>query len=205
MFLKWWYLLLPLVGAIIGWVTNYIAIKMLFRPYHPVRFLGITVQGLLPKRRKEFALSIAQTVERDLLTTGDIARFVDEVNWEEEVEQAVETTLAARLQKKSISRLLKAPILGLIGHEVIRQVKKALSRAIIEKIKEHKESLVHKFEDAIELKEVVSQKVQGFDMEKLESILMNLISKELAYIELIGAVLGFVIGLVQVGILILIS
>lgn len=205
MFLKWWYLLLPLVGAIIGWVTNYIAIKMLFRPYHPVRFLGITVQGLLPKRRKEFALSIAQTVERDLLTTGDIARFVDEVNWEEEVEQAVETTLAARLQKKSISRLLKAPILGLIGHEVIRQVKKALSRAIIEKIKEHKESLVHKFEDAIELEEVVSQKVQGFDMEKLESILMNLISKELAYIELIGAVLGFVIGLVQVGILILIS
>jgi uncharacterized membrane protein YheB (UPF0754 family) len=201
MSLDWRYLMLPVIGAIIGWVTNYIAIKMLFRPYRPIRIVGLTIQGLLPRRRKEFAQSIARTVERDLLSTDDIIQFFEGVHWEEEVERAVEETLEARLKNKRIYRLLKTPILGLIGLEVIRQIKKALSRAIINKVSKHKEGLVEKFQESIELKEVVSRKVEGFDMVKLESLLMDLISKELAYIEVVGAVLGFIIGLTQVGIL----
>jgi uncharacterized membrane protein YheB (UPF0754 family) len=202
MSLDWRYLMLPVIGAIIGWVTNYIAIKMLFRPYRPIRIVGLTIQGLLPRRRKEFAQSIARTVERDLLSTDDIIQFFEGVHWEEEVERAVEETLEARLNNKRIYRLLKTPILGLIGLEVIRQIKKALSRAIINKVSKHKEGLVEKFQESIELKEVVTRKVEGFDMVKLESLLMDLISKELAYIEVVGAVLGFIIGLTQVGILI---
>jgi uncharacterized membrane protein YheB (UPF0754 family) len=202
MSLDWRYLMLPVIGAIIGWVTNYIAIKMLFRPYRPIRIVGLTIQGLLPRRRKEFAHSIARTVERDLLSTDDIIQFFEGVHWEEEVERAVEETLEARLNNKRIYRLLKTPILGLIGLEVIRQIKKALSRAIINKVSKHKEGLVEKFQESIELKEVVTRKVEGFDMVKLESLLMDLISKELAYIEVVGAVLGFIIGLTQVGILI---
>jgi uncharacterized membrane protein YheB (UPF0754 family) len=202
MSLDWRYLMLPVIGAIIGWVTNYIAIKMLFRPYRPIRIVGLTIQGLLPRRRKEFAHSIARTVERDLLSTDDIIQFFEGVHWEEEVERAVEETLEARLKNKRIYRLLKTPILGLIGLEVIRQIKKALSRAIINKVSKHKEGLVEKFQESIELKEVVTRKVEGFDMVKLESLLMDLISKELAYIEVVGAVLGFIIGLTQVGILI---
>ncbi len=203
MSLDWRYLMLPVIGAIIGWVTNYIAIKMLFRPYRPIRIVGLTIQGLLPRRRKEFAQSIARTVERDLLTAEDITQFFEGVHWEEEVERAVEETLEARLRNKRIYRLLKTPILGLIGLEVLRQIKKALSRAIINKVSKHKEGLVEKFQESIELKEVVSRKVEGFDMVKLESLLMDLISKELAYIEVVGAVLGFIIGLTQVGILLL--
>jgi uncharacterized membrane protein YheB (UPF0754 family) len=202
---EWRYLMLPVIGALIGWITNLIAIKMLFRPYRPIRILGVTIQGLLPRRRKEFALSIAKTVERDLLTAKDITRFLEGVRWEEEVERAVEQSLESRLKSKRISMLLKTPILGLVGQEVIRQLKGVLSRVIIEKVHEHKGPLVDKFQHALELKEIVSQKVEGFDMEKLESLLMNLIAKELAYIELVGAVLGFLIGLAQMAILLVLK
>lgn len=197
----WRYLTLPVIGAVIGWLTNLIAIKMLFRPYRPVKILGVTIQGLLPRRRKEFALSIARTVERDLLTVEDITRFLEGVEWEAEVERAVEESLENRLKSKRISMLLKTPVFGLIGREVIRQLKRVLSSVIIEKVQEHKGPLVEKFQDALELKELVSRKVEGFNMEKLESLLMNLIAKELAYIELVGAVLGFLIGLAQMGLL----
>ncbi|MEK6775930.1 MAG: DUF445 family protein [bacterium] len=195
--MKWHYLMIPVIGAVIGWVTNYIAIKMLFRPYRPVRILGFTFQGLLPKRRKEFALSIARTVERDLLTVEDITRFFEGVNWEEEVELAVAQTIEARKKSKSLSRILKTPILGLIGNEILRQVQKNLTHKIIAKIEEQKGRLIEKFQNAIELKEVVSRKVDGFKIEKVESLLMDLISQELTYIEAVGAVLGFIIGLAQ--------
>jgi len=200
--LKWHYLILPVIGAVIGWITNYIAIKMLFRPYRPVRILGFTFQGLLPKRRKEFAASIARTVERDLLTVEDITRFFEGVEWEEEVDLAVAQTFEARMKSRTLGRILKTPILGLIGSEILRQIQKSLTHKIIAKIEEQKGRLVEKFQNAIELKEVVSRKVEGFNMEKIESLLMDLISQELTYIEFVGAVLGFIIGLVQMIILI---
>ena len=200
--MKWHYLMLPVIGAVIGWITNYIAIKMLFRPYRPVRILGFTFQGLLPKRRKEFAASIARTVERDLLTVEDITRFFEGVEWEEEVDLAVAQTFEARMKSRTLGRILKTPILGLIGSEILRQIQKSLTHKIIAKIEEQKGRLVEKFQNAIELKEVVSRKVEGFNMEKIESLLMDLISQELTYIEFVGAVLGFIIGFVQMIILI---
>lgn len=46
------------IGAMIGWITNYIAIKMLFRPYKEMNFLFFKIQGLIPKRRSEIAISL---------------------------------------------------------------------------------------------------------------------------------------------------
>jgi uncharacterized membrane protein YheB (UPF0754 family) len=61
----------PIIGAIIGYVTNALAIKMLFRPLTEKRFLGMRIPftpGILPKQRHELAQSIGRMVERELLT-----------------------------------------------------------------------------------------------------------------------------------------
>jgi hypothetical protein len=61
----------PLAGALIGFVTNVIAIRMLFRPLKEVRVFGIRLPftpGVLPRQRKKLADSIGAMVERELLT-----------------------------------------------------------------------------------------------------------------------------------------
>ena len=61
----------PIAGAIIGYITNALAIKMLFRPLKEYRVLGIRVPftpGILPKQRHKLADSIGRMVERELLT-----------------------------------------------------------------------------------------------------------------------------------------
>jgi uncharacterized membrane protein YheB (UPF0754 family) len=61
----------PVAGAIIGFVTNVVAIRMLFRPLREVRFWGIRMPftpGILPKQRHKLAQSIGEMVERELLT-----------------------------------------------------------------------------------------------------------------------------------------
>ena len=56
-----------LLGAFIGWVTNIVAIKLIFRPYKAINILGLfTLQGVLPKEN-ELAIAIGQTVEQELL------------------------------------------------------------------------------------------------------------------------------------------
>lgn len=61
----------PLLGAIIGYLTNSLAIRMLFRPLRRWRILGLPVPftpGVIPRRRHELAESIAAMVSRELLT-----------------------------------------------------------------------------------------------------------------------------------------
>ncbi len=62
----------PLLGALIGYVTNALAIRMLFRPLSRIRIGPIPVPftpGVIPRRREELAESIGRMVSRDLLTT----------------------------------------------------------------------------------------------------------------------------------------
>jgi len=71
------YALPPILGAVIGYVTNAIAIKMLFRPLRPVRVLGLTLPftpGIIPRRRKELAESIGRMVSRELLTEESLGK-----------------------------------------------------------------------------------------------------------------------------------
>ncbi len=78
----------PLLGAFIGYVTNAIAIKMLFRPLHPWRLFGIRLPmtpGVIPGKRRELAVSIGRMVGAQLLTPADIGKALNEAAFEREL------------------------------------------------------------------------------------------------------------------------
>lgn len=65
------------VGAIVGAATNYMAIKMLFRPYKPIYFMRWRLPltpGLIPKRRDVLAVQLGKTVSDYLLTPDTIKK-----------------------------------------------------------------------------------------------------------------------------------
>ena len=76
------------VGTLIGWFTNYLAIKLLFRPYEEVNLLFFKIQGLIPKNRDRISENLAETIEKELISVehitaklkdGDVIN--DEVLW----------------------------------------------------------------------------------------------------------------------------
>ena len=74
------WILPPLLGALIGYVTNRIAIKMLFRPLNPKRFLGMRVPltpGVIPRNRYDLARTIARMVSEQLLSPAALREQVD--------------------------------------------------------------------------------------------------------------------------------
>lgn len=69
------YIIEPLIGAFIGCFTNYIAIKMLFRPYNSKKLFGKNIPftpGIIPKRKEDIAKSIGNVVARDLMDKNEI-------------------------------------------------------------------------------------------------------------------------------------
>ena len=80
------YSLIPVVCALIGWLTNFIAVKMIFRPRKPVLVLGLKIQGLMPRRQSEMARQIGETVETKLLTHADILEALKRPEAQSEME-----------------------------------------------------------------------------------------------------------------------
>ena len=56
---------LPFIGALIGWFTNYIAIKMLFHPRDEVRIFFIPIQGVFPRRQKDLPANSARLYQKN--------------------------------------------------------------------------------------------------------------------------------------------
>ena len=93
-FLTW--ILPPLLGALIGYVTNWLAIKMLFRPYREYRLGRFRVPftpGLLPKERKRLSASVGETVAKELLTVDVVQKRLGEPD----IRAALEKAIAERL------------------------------------------------------------------------------------------------------------
>ena len=188
----------PIAGAIIGWFTNYVAIKMLFRPYRPVNLLGYKLQGLIPKRRKEIAAGIAKTIERELVSAKDFSAILHGIEWKEDVEKAVDEIVEHRFKAGKIKKI---PLIGLISENLTYHIKYLLTKEVIKHIDEKKDSFVEKFHDKVNMKQMLVTRIDNLDIKRFEALLTDFIARELRHIEWFGGVLGFVIGLMQVGIM----
>lgn len=97
------YLIPPLLGAFIGYVTNYIAIRMLFRPLKPRYLLGVRVPltpGIIPSKRGELAQKMGDMVGSHLLTSEDVGRALSKEGFRRELKGAVSDKLDTFLARE---------------------------------------------------------------------------------------------------------
>ena len=96
------WILPPLVGAIIGYVTNALAIKMLFRPLTEKRLFGLRLPftpGILPRERGKLAESIGRMVEQELLTPGVLRERLAKAEVRGNVESAMASYTSQLLER----------------------------------------------------------------------------------------------------------
>lgn len=187
--------LLVFIGAMIGWITNFIAIKMLFRPYKEVNLIFFKIQGLLPKRRNEIGNSIAEVVNNELVSVKDIISKISPEDIEENIGLIVDGILESRLKEEIVKNFPMAAFF--LSDSMLEKIKHIIKQSILD----HKEEMINVFaeylENKVDIKSIIVEKVNGFSLEKIEEIIITLAKKELKHIEYIGAVLGGIIGLVQ--------
>jgi uncharacterized membrane protein YheB (UPF0754 family) len=97
------YAIPPLLGAFIGYVTNYIAIRMLFRPLKPWRILGLRLPmtpGIIPSKRFELAEKMGDMVGSHLLTSEDVGRALEKASFRRELQGAVAEKLGHFLDRE---------------------------------------------------------------------------------------------------------
>jgi uncharacterized membrane protein YheB (UPF0754 family) len=193
--------LLPLIAALIGWLTNYLAVKMLFHPKLPIKIFGISIQGVFPKRQKQLAEKLGTLVAEELFSVKDVAQKLKELATSSESMELV----GKRIEKTIREKLVKSfPMLAMfLSDEMVEKVTNLFKSELQGFLGESAQDLGRKLEDSLDVKELVRVKVEAFSSNKLEEILVAIMSKEFRFIEIIGAVLGFFIGCVQIGIILI--
>jgi len=194
------FIIIPVMGALIGWVTNVIAIKMIFRPYKPIKLplTNFSIQGVIPKRRYEIAVSIGRIVEEELLSLEDIMpAFEQSINDTVFIKNTA-SIIKSNLMNK-IPRIFPERLKIAIGNVVEDILVKELTRILPDLAKQGLEGL----SSNINIRGIVEEKINKLELEDLESLIISVTKRELKHIEYLGGVLGFIIGLVQVLIIML--
>ena len=183
--------MLILIGGIIGYVTNKVAIKMLFRPINPIKIGPFTLQGVFPKRKDKMAESLADTIEKELLNKDQIlTQIIEGINLDE-LKSEITDMLIKKISEAipPMAKMFISDVDGLIEGFINKQGG-TLFEDIIEKIKEQASN-------GIDIHGLVKQRIDALDFVEFEKIIFGLMNKELRHIEVIGLFLGMIIGALQ--------
>lgn len=186
-------LILTIVGGLIGWITNILAIKLLFRPIKPVKIpiLNIEILGLIPKRKNEIAANIGEVISNELLSMDDI---LDQAlnnsngeNFNSYITDKIKNIINEKLNIIPMPfRMMAAPYIDEILNKEVPNAVDEISVDLLDKAKEN-----------VNIQEIVEEKINQLDLEKLEDIIIKVAKKELKHIEILGLVLGAIIGVLQ--------
>ena len=189
------FLIMIIISGAIGWITNWVAIKMLFRPHKEINFGLFKIQGLIPKRRAEIGTGIANIIQNELISVKDVISNIDRVEFSKRLNDLIDDVLDKNLKKKVKE---KFPLLQMFFSD---KVAKDVGNTIKDIVMENQEKIFEIFsnyaEENIDFEVIISDKISNFSLDKLEEIITLLANKELKHIEVIGAILGMLIGAVQ--------
>ena len=82
-----------IISAAIGWITNWVAIKMLFRPHNEINLGLFKIQGLIPKRRAEIGTGIANIIQNELISVKDVISNIDREEFSKRLNKLIDEVL----------------------------------------------------------------------------------------------------------------
>jgi uncharacterized membrane protein YheB (UPF0754 family) len=189
--------ILPIEGAFIGWITTYLAILMIFRPRNPIKILGLTIQGIVPKKRHEIAMSIGRSVERDMISFDDFQDLIKDVDLDAEVGKIIDKYIDEKIASAASERSFVGRTYNSVVDNVKDRLKAYLAREISTNANNIIKSFAQKVETEFDIQEIVAKRIDNYDVETLENVVFGFTKREFKFLEVMGGVFGFIIGCAQ--------
>ena len=181
--MSWDLLLFPVVGAVIGAVTNQIAIKMLFRPYRELRVAGWRLPftpGVIPSQREVIAHNIASTFEAQLLSSREIHSAL--------TGERAQTLVRAKVDEMILSLGPMAAMAEALKPMIVQKVLAGIEEMATDFIAEGGE---------LDVGRRIEARINDMEIARLEELILGFSRRQFRHITFFGGVLGALIGVVQ--------
>jgi uncharacterized membrane protein YheB (UPF0754 family) len=192
---------LPFIAAGIGWFTNYIAIKMLFWPRNKIQIGPFAIQGIFPKRQEEVAERIGKLVSDELLSVHDIKNKINRPETLFMINQKVEAKIDEYLTSTFPANY---PIMSIfVGDKIKNKLKNDFLHEVDDLAPQIVEQYIINMEGHLNIEGIIKERISVLSPARLEELINQILEKEFRFIEFIGAVLGFAIGIIQMGLVLI--
>lgn len=189
--------IMPAFGFAVGFISDYIALNMLFRPVHPTKYLGfIPFQGLLHAQREKITRDYAKILAHDL--------FSPEILFDGVIKGPGSDKLFA-LAAKEVDAAIDAqtgiagPIVVLaIGTKRYRALKDRVVKLVVERLPSTLLEAQDYATGVIDLENTIVEKMNQLTNEEYESILRPVFKDDEPLMIAVGAILGGIVGEIQV-------
>ena len=190
------YILPILLSCFTGWFVIWLTIKMLFRPHKPITVAGLKIQGVIPANQQLVAEKIGRLVSTELFSFDALQKKVtDPENFNKlkpEIETHIDSFLRVRLKETF-------PMISmLMGDKTINQLKTAFLKELETLFPVLMKSYITNLKKEFNIEKEVVEKIAGLPIAKIEELIYKSANKQLLKVQLMGAAIGFLTGLIHI-------
>jgi uncharacterized membrane protein YheB (UPF0754 family) len=190
-------LVMPLFGGFTGWFTDWLALKMIFNPKQPTRYLGlVTWQGLFLKRRREVSAEYGGLIAREVVTPHNVFEAVLRGPLSDRLFHMV-TRQVQRMVDDQAGMARPFVVLA-VGSGKYQAMKKMVAEELMKRLPDTIKHVESYATNAMDLEHTLVGKMQELSPEEFESLLRPAFQQDEWILITVGAVLGFLVGELQV-------
>ncbi len=189
------YWILPLFGLLVGYATNWLALKLIFQPVEPIRIFGVKYQGLFIKRQNEVSDEYARMLAYEIFTFDRIfAAIVNGPTKDKFINLVAEHANKAIDDAVGISR----PIIKLVaGKRNFERMKNIVVEKTIQELPKSVKPVFPYAEEAMDLETIFSSRMKALSPRDFVGFLRPVFQEDELKLIIVGAVLGMLAGLGQ--------
>lgn len=190
-------IIMPLFGIFTGWFTDWLALKMIFFPKRPVRYLGLFEwHGLFLKRRAEVSEAYADLIATEIITPRNVIEAILRGPLSDKVLALIQRQVDAELARQT--RVAKPLVVLAVGSRRYQEMKLGISDRIMRRLPETMRYVESYAADAMDIRNLLVTKMKELDAEEFEGLLRPAFQQDEWILIATGAVLGGVLGELQV-------
>lgn len=189
----WW--VLPLGGLVVGYLTNWIAIKIIFEPKHPIKFAGLTIQGMFLKRQNEVSRVYSDIIEQKLITPKNITHVVLHGSGSAQLLELIELHTNDAIERYVA---IGQPYFALgVGSNSYFRMKEMATKRIFDNSEKYLSYAFEYANKAMRIGDDLCERMQALSPEEFEGVLRPAYQADEWKLILTGAILGMVAGFMQ--------
>ncbi len=192
-FQAWW--ILPLGGLLVGYATNWIAIKIIFEPKNPIRLGPVTIQGMFLKRQKEVSEVYSAIIEEKLITPRNITHIILHGSGSAQLLELIELHVNDAIERYVA---VAQPYFALgVGSENYHKMKSLAVQQIFENSDKYLLYAYDYANGALRIGEDLCERMQALSAVEFEGVLRPAYQQDEWKLIVVGAILGGLAGLAQ--------
>ena len=185
--------IMPIFGFITGFVSDWLALNMLFRPKERRSFLGISFQGVLQVKREEITRDYAEIMATDLFAPSVLFEAIMTGPGADRLFAMVQREVEGALDQQggTLVRLT-------VGTQRYRELKQKISDRVLERMTESFSEFEAYAARQLAVEELLQEKMNQLSNDEFESIMRPVFKDDEWLMISVGAILGFLVGELQV-------